>query len=342
MSQNSALETQVFSSAAVAEEARRLAERLKAAEDRDLGFGAEVSRRTRRRLLNRDGSFNVRRVGYSLFGSRSLYHTLLGLSWPKFMLFVLGAFLLNNFVFGVVYFALGAGAIGGMDAASESARFIESFFFSVQTFGTIGYGKMYPQGVAANLVVTIEALAGLLAYALATGLVFARFSRPTARIRFSRFALISPFQGKTSFQFRIVNERQNQILDLCARVVMSRLESDGGVTRRKFYDLPLERKQVMFFPLNWTIVHPIDEASPLYGIGPEEYLRADVEFLVLLNGIDDSFNQEVHSRSSYKHDEIVWGAKFAHILEELENGYVQVDLNRVSDFDSVKLESPSK
>jgi inward rectifier potassium channel len=173
--------------------------------------------------------------------------------------------------------------------------------------------------------------------ALATGLFFARFSRPTARLRFSRFALIAPYRGGRAFEFRIVNERANQLFHMEARVVLNKLERDGQMMKRKFYELALERHKIMFFPLNWTIVHPITKESPLFNVTEKELTESDAEFLVMLAGVDDTFSQTVHCWSSYKYDEIIWGAKFTNILEELDDGRVKIDLHRVHEFDLAQL-----
>jgi inward rectifier potassium channel len=177
----------------------------------------------------------------------------------------------------------------------------------------------------------------MLAYAVGTGLVFARFSRPTARIIFSEKAIIAPYKGIRAFQFRVANARNSQILDLKCRLVMSRLEFDGSGLKRKFYDLKLERDQVMFFPLNWTIVHPLDEKSPLYKYTAQDLARSDVEFLVLLEGMDDTHSTTVSARSSYKADEIAWGQKFVSVLDEMDDGQIAIDITRIGDFEEAAL-----
>lgn len=329
----SSLETQIFKADSLS--------LLKASSgNEDLGFGTLVAQKARRRLVNRDGSFNVHRAGYSPIRARGMYHYLLNSSWPRFFAIIFCLYLAINSFFAVTYFICGTGAIQGANEETSILRLLDSFFFSIQTFATIGYGKLTPSGLVPNVLVTFEALIGLLGFALATGLFFARFSRPTARIIFSKLAVLAPYHGQNAFMFRIVNERKNQILDLEARVVMSRLELEGKTIRRKFYDLQLERKQVMFFPLHWTIVHPIDEESPLYGMTSAELEQSDVEFLIMLSGMDDTFSQIVHSWSSYKYEEIVWGARFSNILEENADGSIRIDLNRIHSVERVELSDP--
>ncbi len=284
-------------------------------EIRDLGFGAVVARESRQRLLNRDGSFNVARKGLRLGSSLSPYHTLLTTSWTRFIGILVVSYLLLNALFAGAFVACGPDALQGpYPVGYAGAGFARAFFFSVETFSTIGYGNIGPASMAANLVVTVEALVGLLWLALATGLLFARFSRPTAKILFSRTAVIAPYRGITGFEFRIANARSSQLIEVEATVMLARFEDDGARSVRRFYPLTLERRYVAFFPLSWTIVHPIDEASPLQGLTREDLRRVDAEFLVLLTGIEETFAQKVHARSSYRWDEVVWGAKFADIL----------------------------
>jgi inward rectifier potassium channel len=217
-------------------------------------------------------------------------------------------------------------------------RFSRAFFFSIQTFATIGYGQIGPNGFAANLVVTVEALVGLMYQALATGLLFARFARPTASVLFSRHAVIGPYgQGGRALMFRIANRRRNEIIQLEAQVLLSAVERDShGGTVRRYSLLPLERNKVTFFPLSWTVVHPIDDASPLAGRTPEELERAEAEILVLLTGIDEAFEQTVHARSSYRADEIVWNARFQSMyLPADARQRVSVDITRVHEIEEV-------
>jgi inward rectifier potassium channel len=199
-------------------------------EIRDLGFGAVVSRESRQRLLNRDGSFNVARRGLKLTTSLSLYHTLLTTTWTRFMGLVVASYVVVNAGFALAYLLCGPGALMAVAPGGTGAHagFARAFFFSVETFSTIGYGNIAPEGLAANLVVTVEALAGLLWLALATGLLFARFSRPTARIRFSRTAVIAPYRGIRAFEFRIANLRSSQLIEVEATVMFTRFEEHDG------------------------------------------------------------------------------------------------------------------
>jgi len=305
---------------------------LPAEEIRDLGFGSVVSSDSRQRLLNRDGTFNVRRTGLGFWASLNLYHAFLTTTWPAFLFLMTGSYVLINAAFAGAYLLCGPGALAGAAAGISSIRFLRAFFFSVQTFSTIGYGVVTPVGLAANLVVTAEAFVGLLWLALATGLIYARFARPTARILFSAHGLVAPYREGQALMFRIVNARSSQLIELEATVLLAKFEDEGGRRVRRFTLLALERKKVVFFPLAWTIVHPIDEASPLRDVTDDQLRRSGGEVLILLTGIDESFSQTVHARSSYTAEEIIWNARFADIFDHSRSHPdLTVDVGRLDD-----------
>jgi inward rectifier potassium channel len=302
-------------------------------EIKDLGFGAVVARESRQRLLNRDGSFNVSRGGLPFGATLSLYHSLLTMTWTRFLIVVLAYYVAVNAAFGLAYASLGAGALESSDPELGTG-FVRGFFFSVETFSTVGYGNISPRGLGANALVLVEILSGLMSITLATGMLFARIARPTAKILFSRRAVIAPYRGINALEFRIANARKNQILELQAKVILSRIE-DG---MRRFHTLDLERSTVAFFPLSWTIVHPIDERSPLAGETAESLRAHDAEFLILLTGIDETFAQSVLARSSYKHDEIVWNAKFVNILSVSERDRsIAIDVGHLHEIENVAM-----
>jgi len=295
---------------------------------RDLGFGSVITTETRGRLLNRDGTFNVDREGLGAFASISPYHALLTIPWRLYFVLVALAYLAANVLFAIAYRLCGPGAL--QVAGGGDATFADAFFFSVQTLATIGYGRISPIGPAANLVVTAESLVGLLGFALATGILFARFSRPAADVLFSRKAVIAPYHGGEAFEFRIANRRHNELIEVAAKVLFSRLEARGERRVRRFYDLSLERERVVFFPLSWTVVHPIGEGSPLHGLTPKDLRDSEAEFLILLTGVDETFMQMVHARSSYKAEEIVWNARFKDVFQRpKDGGRLKVDIGRL-------------
>jgi inward rectifier potassium channel len=298
--------------------------------ERDLGFGSSLSQRPKFRLLNRDGSFNVKRHPPKIWDTLYSYNSLITMNWPKFLMDVLVVYLVINTVFALGFVLCGPDALRGDAGVS---LFLRAFFFSVHTFATIGYGNVTPSGLAANLLVTLESLVGLMSFALLAGLVFARFSRPTANILYSNNALVAPFREGRAFMFRIMNNRDNELLEVQASVVLSRFEEMAGLRQRRFYTLALDRTKVAFFPTNWTIVHPIDQQSPLYG-WDEPMLRAsEAEFLVLLTATDDTFAQTVHNRGSYTAHEVIWGAKFLPVLDEGAEGAPALRTERFHDFE---------
>lgn len=305
-------------------------------EPKDLGFGSIVGTVNERRLLNRDGTFNQRRIGLRFFERLNAYHYFLSISWPKFFAIAALGYAAANTTFALAYVACGRDSLRGVSADALGGAFGRAFFFSVETLATIGYGNIAPNGLPAHGVMAAESLVGLLFFALGTGLLFARFSRPVAAVRFSERAVVAPYRGKTAFMFRITNARSNQLIELEAKVQFSRVEG----TLRKYDQLTLERTRVVFFPLSWTIVHPIDERSPLWGMSHADLVSTAAEFMILLTGTDETFEQTVHARSSYKPDEIVFGHRFVNIYNPVdENGIVSIDVRRLSETEPAPEES---
>lgn len=294
--------------------------------DRDLGFGS-LAEHPHYRLLNRDGSFNVHRAHENWFERYLAYHALVNMPWPRFFLLLGAWYAAINAMFALGYLAMGPHALAG---AFDGPPFWRAFFFSIHTFATVGYGNIVPVTMAANALVTVQTLFGLLSLAVATGLVFARFSRPNARVLYSRRALIAPYCESTSFQFRVVNQRRSQLVNVGAQVIHSRFEDTANGRMRRFYPLALERSAVALFPTNWTVVHPIVPASPLYGWTREQLIHAEAEFIVLLNAVDETYAQTVYSRTSYTAREIDWGRKFSMMYFE-EEGRMRLDLERLND-----------
>ena len=283
------------------------------------------------RAINKDGSFNIRRRGFhSIAGSVYMY--LVNLTWPKFLALVASAYLAVNFLFALAYMALGIDIVHASERDLGLSGFTRAFFFSAQTLTTVGYGSLYPFGLAGNAIAAIEAAVGLMGFALATGLLFARFSRPSARLVYSDRVLIAPYRDGTSLQFRIANQRRNVLTEVEADVILMTVQQDAaGQLKRTFVELPLERRHVFFLALTWTIVHPIDENSPLWGKTREDLEKLQAEVMILFKGYDDSFSQVVHSRYSYRWDEIVWSARFLPAFDVAPGGHLLLDLRRISD-----------
>src|ERR1700733_7224286 len=286
-----------------------------------------------RRTINADGSFNVKRTGLR-WRDTNPYLMLIDTTWTRFLLFVLVGFLTVNMIFACLYLIIGIENLKGLE--SDMGSFANAFFFSVHTLTTVGYGNVYPLGVGANLISSIEAATGLMVFAIATGLLYGRFSRPSARIVYSKNAIIAPYQDGTSLQFRVANARSNTLMNMEARVLLMTVDSSNGELKRNFIDLPLERPKIYFFALTWTIVHPIDSSSPFFGKTREDLAKLSAEVLVLIQGFDDTFSQVVHARYSYRHDEIVWGAKFAPAFKIDTQGGLVVQVDHI---DEMKLVS---
>ena len=292
----------------------------------DPGIGEKFSRRTKR-AINHDGSFNVRRRGGP--HRRDPYQWLIQMEWWSFIGVVVAFFGLLNAGFALIYLAIGLENLGGATARGGWGQdFLSALFFSVQTFTSVGYGHVYPASNGAGLVSGIEALSGVLTFALATGLLYGRFSRPTARIHFSRTAIISRrADGTPCLQFRIANQRSNILIDLQARVLLKTVEP--ATTNQTYAFLPLERDAISFFPLSWTVVHDITPESPLHNLSAADYERLDIEVIIQLKGYDDTFAQDVHARNSYTHDEIEWHRRFIRAYEVGEDGIAVVNLDQL-------------
>jgi inward rectifier potassium channel len=299
----------------------------------DLGFGTKGTDRS----MNKDGSFNVKRLGEPKFRSYEIYHELITMSWPKFILLILLNYTVANLLFAAIYFFIGTEHLSGMDGSTSGAhRFMEAFFFSSQTLTTLGYGRVAPVGAKASSVAAIESMLGLLGFALATGLLYGRFSRPQAKIIFSEHAIIAPYKGGAGLMFRTANMRRNQLIEVEIDVTMAYFEKGANI--RSFTALPLERRKINLFPLSWTIVHPIDENSPFFGVSEEELNDMKAELIILMKAFDDTFSQTVYSRSSYKSTEIKYGRKFLPMFFVQENGHTQIDFRLIDAMEAVEVQ----
>jgi inward rectifier potassium channel len=301
----------------------------------DLGLGGRMSERSRARLLNRDGTFNVRRNNLSAFHPYNAYNTLLSLPIPRLVALMAAGYFAVNLMFACLYWAAGPGALAGA-SPSGAARFEDCLFFSVQTLATIGYGRIVPNTRIANLLVAIEALVGLLGFAVSSAMLFARFTRPTAKITFSRNALLAPYQGGWALMFRLANLRNHDLTEVHAVVSFARWTEEHGKRRRRFDLLALEREFIIFMPLHWVVVHPITDASPLRGFTPESLAETDPEIVCLISAADETFAQTVHAKTSYDKSDIVWGARFRDMYLA-DSDRVAIDLTRLHDFERVEL-----
>jgi inward rectifier potassium channel len=270
--------------------------------------------------------YEIRVIGHRRTPLRDFYHALLHLPWWATIASISGAFLVTNALFAIAFLVVGG--IG--HAMPESFR--DAFFFSVQTMGTIGYGAMYPDSTAANVLVVLESITSLLLTAISTGLVFAKFSRSTARFVFSRRAVITPTNGVPTLMFRLGNERTNQLVNAEIRLVMVRTErtAEGG-TFYRMLDLKPTRERALSLSRSWNVLHAIDASSPLAGETPASIAEKEVELQVMVIGLDDITMQTVHAAHRYFAKDIVWGARMADVLTETPDGHLQLDLRRFHD-----------
>jgi inward rectifier potassium channel len=305
----------------------------------DLGLGGKMSERSRARLVNHDGTFNVRRNDLSPFHPYNAYHTLLSLPIPRLLALMAAGYVVANMVFAAFYWLAGPDALQGT-SSSPLGRFEDCLFFSVQTLATIGYGRLVPNTRAANLLVALEALVGLLGFAILSALLFARFTRPTAKIDFSNNAIVAPYGDGWALMFRLVNLRNHHLTEVRAVVSFARWVADAnGARHRRFDLLTLERPSIIFMPLHWVIVHPIANDSPLRGLTMEALVASDPEVVCLITADDETFAQTVHAQTSYDRSDIVWGARFRDMYISDED-HVAIDLRRLHDIDRV--DAPAK
>ncbi len=298
----------------------------------DTGFGTNPDNYGGR-FVNRDGSFNVRKEGVPFLDRFSLYYTMLNMSVGKFFGSIFLFYLGINFVFAWIYLVIGKGQFQGIEPTTGPGIFKEMFFFSTETFTTVGYGRVNPVGTAANAVAAIESMMGFLSFAVATSLLYGRFSKPRAFLVFSKNALISPYHNGKGLMFRFASFKDHHTLtNLEIRVnVAMQLEDDGKLIY-KFYELDLERSRVESLPMNWTVVHPLNEKSPLNDYKAEDLKKADVELYVSVRGFDDVYSNIVQQRTSYTYEEIFFDRKFVQMYHESENGRTTVvELQRLHD-----------
>lgn len=311
---------------------------LRKPQSQEVGFGKTEN--AQQRLMNPDGSYNFVRVGLPWYESFNFYHFLISSSWTKFFLIVVVWYTAMNFIFTGLYYCVGVQQLTGMVFTTPFEHFMEVYFFSAQTLTTVGYGRINPMGIPASGVASFEALVGLMSFALFTGLLYARFSKPNAVLMFSKNAIFAPFNTGIALMFRVANKLNSNLMNMKVQITLSLIEGDEmGNMNRKFYTpLNLERDSVIFFPTSWTIVHPIEDTSPLYGMTWADIEKTQPEILILVSGFDETFDENVHTRYSYSLTDMVWGAKFTKVLGANSEGKPLVDLGKINDFDSVSIE----
>lgn len=314
--------------------ARGFKQKIRQKNTENSGFGSNASGR----FINKDGFPNVKRRGVNVFNKLSWYHTMLNLSSFRFLSYLVIAYILVNLCFAFIYYMIGVEHLTGIDKSDPLNEFIDVFFFSSQTFTTVGYGRIAPVGFMASLVATFEAFLGLLTFAIATGLFYGRFSRPRAYLRFSDHTVIAPFQEATALMFRLAPYKNNALTDADVIVSTAIEVIENGVPKSNFYRLDIQMSKINTLALNWTIVHKIDENSPFYGFTEEDFKNTDIEIIVQIRAFDEVFSNTVVQRTSYVSDEIVFGAKFVPMYSPSKDNLSTIlDLDKINEYQKTEL-----
>ncbi|MFP5042455.1 ion channel [Parasediminibacterium sp. JCM 36343] len=290
------------------------------------------------RFFNKDGTPNQEMRGVPFLERFNLYHALLSLPTWKFLFITCLSFVAINLIFAGIYLVIGISHLNGMVASNGAEKFGEAFFFSAQTFTTVGYGRINPVGFAASFVAALEALIGLMSFALITGLLYGRFARPKSYINYSKNALFVPFRGGVAFMIRMVPYTKNFLVNVEARMTLSMQVLEDGIQKNKFFNLALDISRANTLISNWTLVHIINEESPLYHLTKDDIDNAKAEILIFIQGFDESFSNTVISRSSYTYEEFVYGARFTQMYHpNPEKTGTILYINKLNDFELVQL-----
>ena len=304
--------------------------------DKNSGFGTNANSYGGR-FVNKNGTPNIEKRGMHLLRRISWYHTMIDMPNWKFMSILFLFYIVINFIFAVAYYAIGIEHLDGI-AQSQSVltQFGQAYFFSAQTFTTVGYGHISPTGFLTSALSSAEALIGLLSFAIATGLFFGRFSKPTAFLKFSHNALIAPYGEHKGLMIRLVPFKNTNFTDAKAKVTLGMSTEENGFKTNKFYNLELELDQINALSLSWTLVHPITENSPLYNFTEDDFKRVHGEILVFITTFDDMFSNTVAARTSYTFDEIIYGAKFETMYNRSkDNTKTILHLDKLNKFDKI-------
>ncbi|MFO0357157.1 MAG: ion channel [Sphingobacteriaceae bacterium] len=299
----------------------------------EIGFGSK-NYRDSVRFLNSDGSVNVLRTGLGRLNNIDIYHWLINISLKKFIFIVITFYAAINIFFASIYFYLGADQFGGITSVSAADQYLDLIYFSSQTITTVGYGHVYPVGHLASTIASIQSLLGLMIFAIITGVLFGRFSRPKDALLYSDRILIAPYRDMTGLMFRVANKKQFELIENEAKVVLT--IKNPETNKREFYNLTLEIDRINFLALSWTIVHPIDEKSPIFGLSIEELNKRDVEVIILIKGVNDTFSSSVYSRHSYKASQFKEKAKFVPLKQDVDvRGKVIISVSDIHLHESV-------
>lgn len=303
----------------------------------DTGFGTNANNYGGR-FINKDGSFNLQKEGLPFFKRYNIYHALINMPGWKFFIVIVSFFISINILYTLIYLLLGIDGLQGYLSTNKWERIKEVFFFSTETFTTVGYGRVNPVSDGTNVVAAFEAMTGFLSFAIATGLFFGRFAKPKAFIMFSDKAVIAPYKEITGLMFRFASYKDDHFLtNVEVRVSLSLLTTENGENIYKFFDLPLERKFADNLPMNFTVVHPIDERSPIYGFTQEDLTTSDFEIYVLVKAFNDVYSATVLQRTSYTYDEVEYDVKFVPMYRESSDGKTTIlEMHKLNKYVSVK------
>ena len=291
------------------------------------------------RFVNKDGRPNIEKRGIGYLERISWYHTLLQMPRYKFFLLIFLFYILINLIFALIYTIIGLEHLEGIIARTWAEKFGEAYFFSAQTFTTVGYGRISPKGFLTSTIAAIEALIGLLSFAIATGLFYGRFSKPKAYLRFSKNAVLAPFNDGLAIMLRVAPFKNNSLLDVQAKISVGMLVEENGLPKNKFFLLDLEYEKVNALTLSWTIVHPITEKSPFYKFTGEDFANTTAEVLVFVTAFDDMFSNTVAARTSYTLKELVIGAKFMPMYHRsAEHDKTILELDKLNEYKTVDIQ----
>jgi inward rectifier potassium channel len=310
----------------------------KAQINNETGLGTNTTLSGGGRFFNRNGEPNMQVMGMNLWQRLNIYHSLLTMSMWKFLLVVVIYFMGTNLFFTAIYYLIGIEHLGGLLQVQGLELFGEVFFFSAQTFTTVGYGRINPIGFAASFTASMEALTGLMTFAIATGIMWGRFSRPKAYIRYSKNAVVAPFREGIALMFRMVPYTRNYLVNVEVKVTLAMQVIEDGQMKNRFFNMPLDIAKANTMTANWTLVHVINEESPIYGFTKEDLTNAHAEMLVFVQGFDESFSNTVISRTSYTYEELVFGAKFLPMYHPSDDGMKTVlHLDQLDAYEKVEL-----
>lgn len=295
---------------------------------KDPGLGKSYQRKVSR-FINPDGSFNIVRIG-GMHGVRDLYKFFIDIHWSLFFLSLAGLYLFMNTVFASIYLWIGIEYISGVNP--EYSNFTNALLFSFQTFTTVGYGGLHPAGFLTGMIASFEAFTGLLSFAVATGLLYGRFSKPASFIRFSNNVIITPFEEGNAMMFKMVNLRNTTLLNTKVKVTLIIDESkDQTAYNKNYFNIDLEVDFVNFFPLTWTLVHKINEDSPLFNLSIQELKQRNAEIVLLIESFDETHSQTVLTKHSYAEDQWLDGVKFARNFEPNAEGKIELNINKIDE-----------